>query len=213
MAVFNYTKQLCVAICLYSLYGFTLASLGGVDPTEFKQFVRKNEYKFRSEKSQGNVNYSLKYVPEELKTIGAFYNGEISQKEADQLLLKGKNQLTLLLELQSTEQGNSDFLKAFPDSIPFEKRVKYYAFEFQEDIAIRDQYSQILPVKSYHFERDFGLSGKGSFVLIVNTNKKVEELNVQLKNKLVGNEEIQLNLSVPSLPKLKQSKKWKNPKQ
>jgi hypothetical protein len=195
---------------MFFLFGFIESDNKAVDPIDFQKYVRENGNSFKKLLIHEDIHYSIVYLPEELKIIHDFNNRIITREEAWQELKNSKNQLTLLFQIEIPENGRQEFLKYRPDSVSYEQRIKYYSFDFQKDISITDSKGSIMKINTFHFEREFGLSGKGTFTLILNKETKVEQLNILFNDEIFGGKELEMKLPIPQLPKLKHTKKWKN---
>jgi hypothetical protein len=206
----KWTYNIFAGIGLFLMFGFVESDLKGVDPEDFQKFVRDHGSNFKKSLTHNEVLYSVIYLPEELKVISDFNNGFITGVEAERELKNSKVQLTLLFQIEIPENGRQEFIKYKPDSISYEQRLKYYSFDFQKDISIKDGKGSKLKIRTFHFEREFGLSGKGTFTLTIKKETKIEQLHIQFNDKIFGGKELEISLPLPQLPKLKHTKKWKN---
>jgi hypothetical protein len=203
------TLPLLLALLSYSFIGVD----SNVEPEEYLQSYKQLNSSVQKDVWSGDVHYSASYITKEIQVIQALQRGTMTKREA-QLWLKNKeNEVTILFQIEIPANGRQEFLKYEVDSSTYEERVKYFSFEFKNDIALNGNNSTELKVKDYHFERDFGLSRKGTITLSVSLPKKIKTLQLKFNDKIYGdgNETIEFDLKkIHALPKLKDPRKWKN---
>jgi len=180
-----------------------------IDPEAFMEHVKKNSSQFKEQIINKDIHYTLLYVPVELKVIQGYQNGMLSPIEAENLLKEGNKSLKFIFQIEIPDHGRREFMTYRPDSISYDNRVKYYAFEFIRDISFKSHNGADLKIINYHFERDYGISPRGTFTLEVE-NPSTQKVEFTFNDKVFSKEELRIKLEVPKLPKLKKVKKWKN---
>lgn len=205
----NCIKHSTIIAGILVCFGFSGTVSHQVDPDEFQRFVRTNEAQFKREIVFGNIHYAVTYLPEELQIISDVQNKLISPETGNDQLKKRSNNLTFLFEIRIPVNGNKEFLKYPVDSTTYEERLNYYAFDFKNDFFVTNGKGNRLPVSNFLFEREFGLSGKGTFVIQLKSPMKSTQITLRFFDQILSKELIEIRLTIPQLPKLKNCKKWK----
>lgn len=179
-------------------------------PDEYVQSYSANKTLFVKSVEGKDVMYTAKMIPAELRVIYQFKRGQINVEEAKELVESRKGEVEFILELEIPSNGNNEFLKAESDTMNYDERLSYFAFDFKEDIKIWID-NHVITLTDYHFERDFGVSPKGTFTFSVMTQKNEKTLIIEIDNKVYGDriQAIEFDLSsLKTLPRLKNIKKW-----
>jgi hypothetical protein len=198
-----------VVLCVHVTNAASFPPPFGVDPMVFRKFMHDHSSEFRASSNEQELIYTVSYVPSEFKVINDYKKGFIDINEAEKQLIDTKNQFNLLLQIQFLGETNQDILLYKPDSLSYEERVKYLAFEFRKDVQILDDKGRKIEITGCHFERDFGLSTTATFSFVVKKNKDNKKLIVIINDRIWHKAAHELTLSLPKLPKLKKTTKWK----
>jgi hypothetical protein len=198
-----------ILLCVHDTNAASLSPPFGVDPIAFRKFMHDHSSEFRASSNEQELIYTVSYVPSEFKVINDYKKGFIDINEAEKQLIDTKNQFNLLLQIQFLGETNQDILLYKPDSLSYEERVKYLAFEFRKDVQILDDKGRKIEITGCHFERDFGLSTTATFSFVVKKNKDNKKLIVIINDRIWHKAAHELTLSLPKLPKLKKTTKWK----
>lgn len=198
-----------VVLCVHVTNAASFPPPFGVDPMVFRKFMYDHSSEFRASSTEQEIIYTVSYIPSELKVINDYKKGFIDLKEAEKLIDDTKNQFNLLLQIQFLGATNQDILHYKLDSLSYEERIKYLAFEFRKDVQILDEKGRKIEMTGCHFERDFGLSTTATFSIVAKKNNENKKLTVIINDRIWHKETRELTLSLPKLPKLKKTTKWK----
>ncbi|MFT5779002.1 MAG: hypothetical protein ACI837_001959 [Crocinitomicaceae bacterium] len=205
------------------LYRFFIVSIGigflmafswrseGVTPEEYKKQYSEKVDAFSMVSNDHGVEYSLKFVPKELQVISSYSKGVLTITEAEEWLKESENEVRFMLQIEIPENGRQEFLKYESENYSYEDRVKYYAFDFAKDIEVWVDEKQKLELNSFNFEREFGVSPKGTMILSVNIPKNAKNLSVKFTDQVYGTDSQSFLFDLKefnSLPRLKNIKKW-----
>jgi hypothetical protein len=200
-----------VIIMLFVISGFEWQF--GVDPEGYISAYNNNKSSFQKTVVDRKVQYTLSFIPDELRIIQQYRKGQIDQDEVEKRIKQNETALEFLLEIEIPENGFQEFLKYPADSIPYEGRVEYFAFGFGKDITVNFDKSTDQPITGYTFERNFGASPKGAISFYVNVPDKTKNVTIQFKDQVYGTQSqkivFELN-DIKALPQLKKVTKWKN---
>lgn len=185
----------------------------GVDPEGYISAYNNNKSSFQKTVVDNEINYTLSFIPDDLRVIQQYRKGQIDQNEVEKRLKHKETTLEFLLEIEIPENGIQEFLKYPADSIPYESRVEYFAFGFGKDITVNFDKSTDQPITGYTFERNFGASPKGAISFYVNVPDKTKNVTIQFMDQVYGTQSqkivFELN-DIKALPQLKKVTKWKN---
>ena len=182
----------------------------GVGPDDYVQYYKQNKSLFVKSSEGKDVLYTARIMPSSIRAIQAYQIGQINEEEAKMLI--SSDRLEVLLEIQIRSNEKSTFLKAQIDTLDFDNRLNYYAFEFNEDLTVKVD-GKVVPIYDFHFERDFGLSHKASFTFSLPLTARAKNLSLEINNRIIKESIIPLHfdlLHLKKLPRLKKIKKWKN---
>ncbi|TNF48834.1 MAG: hypothetical protein EP305_04485 [Bacteroidetes bacterium] len=185
----------------------------GVEPSNYITSINEKNEVFQKDVWSGDVHYMIGYIPKELQVIQAMKRGTISEIEAQKWLKGKEKEVTLLFQIEIPVNGRQEFLTFEKDSTTYEERVKYFSFGFKNDIHIVENNLTEIGIVDYHFERDFGLSPKGTISISFNLSNQVKTLQFKFDDKVYGNGVISVDFDIKEikkLPKLKDPTKWKN---
>jgi hypothetical protein len=200
-----------VLLSSFCLLGFSWLS-STVEPEQFIAHYKNHSQLLQVEKTQDQCVWTLRYVPEELSIIRQFYAGGISETEAQAWLNEKSSTYTFVLELEIPSLGNAEFLSLEHPTMNYEARVKYYAFGLKNDIQFSYNKQDFKPIMGLEFERNYGASNKGTFIITLPREKKSNELHVKIEDRVYGTEALKLTFNLEPLqdfPSLKNVKKWK----
>jgi hypothetical protein len=198
-----------IALLSYSFIGVERS----VEPEEYLLSYQQMGTSVQKDVWSGKVHYFAGFLTKEIQVIHALQRGTMSKQEASTWLKKKENEVTILFQIEIPANGRQEFLKYEVDSSTYEERVKYYSFEFKNDITLSGNNSTELKISDYHFERDFGLSPKGTISLSVILPKNLKTLVLKFNDQIYGDgvNTIDFDLKeINALPKLKDPRKWKN---
>jgi hypothetical protein len=159
------------------------------------------------------VTYTLHYFPIELQAIRSYRQSKNASKEVENELNAAKKQYQFLLELNIPQNGTKEFL-TFSDGgkNSYEQRLKYFSFQFGKDIQYLSKDNMWLPVESFQFERNFGMTNQGSFLFEIPKENIGDTLKIELASKIYAHNTLEFTYSkktLNSLPQLKKVSKWK----
>ena len=202
---------------LISLIAFTTTALStncfGVEPSQFVKAFMEIEGEFSQTEIDGIVHYHLKLIPAELRVISSVKKGVFDEQMAEEFLTRSKARLDFILQIQIPENGHQEFLKFESDTISYEEKVEYYAFDFQENIKVIIDGDVTSRVSDYIFERNYGSSPKGTFSFSIPYEIGDKNIEIKIDDKVYGSKENTFSFetkSIKKLPRLKKVKKWIN---
>lgn len=205
---YRFFVVLLTSFCMFS-FSWNASS---VEPEQFITYYKKHSQQLQVEKTQDQCVWTLRYVPEELSIIRQFYAGGISEAEAQAWMDEKSSTYTFVLELEIPSLGNAEFLSLEHPELNYEARVKYYAFGLKNDIQFSYDKQDLKPIMGLEFERNFGASNKGVFIITLPKEKKSKELHVNIEDRVYGTQALKLTFNLEPLedfPSLKNVKKWK----
>jgi hypothetical protein len=187
----------------------------GVDPATYLEMYKNLNSSIHKKLNSGKIEYSVSYITKEIQIIQAYNRGIITEQEAQKWLNDKVNEIALHFQIEVPSNGNQEFLKYESDSSSYEERVKYFSFGFKSDLTLVIDQNDTININDYHFERNFGISPKGTIIMSAKVPKNCKSLELIFNDKIYGKHEqsIEFDLKdINSLPKLKTIKKWKNHK-
>jgi hypothetical protein len=184
-----------------------------VHPDKYITEFKKKSALLTLSNSTELVSYTLHYFPIELQAIRSYRQSKNASKEIESELNAAKKQYQFLLELNIPQNGSKEFL-SFSDGgkNTYEQRLKYFSFQFGKDIQYLSKDNMWLPVESFQFERNFGMTNKGSFLFEIPKENIGETLKISIASKIYTHTALEFTFSkktLNSLPQLKKVSKWK----
>jgi hypothetical protein len=184
-----------------------------VHPDKYITEFKKKSALLTISNSTELVSYTLHYFPIELQAIRSYRQSKNASKEVESELIAAKKQYQFLLELNIPQNGSKEFL-SFSDGGKnnYEQRLKYFSFQFGKDIQYLSKDNMWLPVESFQFERNFGMTNKGSFLFEIPKENIGETLKISIASKIYTHTALEFTFSkktLNSLPQLKKVSKWK----
>lgn len=184
-----------------------------VHPDKYITEFKKKSALLTISNSTELVSYTLHYFPIELQAIRSYRQSKNASKEVENELNAAKKQYQFLLELNIPQNGSKEFL-SFSDGGKnnYEQRLKYFSFQFGKDIQYLSKDNMWLPVESFQFERNFGMTNKGSFLFEIPKENIGETLKISIASKIYTHTALEFTFSkktLNSLPQLKKVSKWK----
>jgi hypothetical protein len=184
-----------------------------VHPDKYITEFKKKSALLTLSNSTELVSYTLHYFPIELQVIHSYRQSKNASKEVESELNAAKKQYQFLLELNIPQNGSKEFL-SFSDGGKnnYEQRLKYFSFQFGKDIQYLSKDNMWLPVESFQFERNFGMTNKGSFLFEIPKENIGETLKISIASKIYTHTALEFTFSkktLNSLPQLKKVSKWK----
>lgn len=196
----------------FTCFGFT-SIMCGVDPAVYLEEYQLQSGEFKKEVSDNSVIYTVSYIPKEIQVIQAVRNKSVTNSEAQQWLNNKDNEVSFIFQIEIPSIGKQEFLKMESDSIPYEQRLKYFSFNFKNDMSLLVNGSEKIAFNNFHFERDFGMSPKGTFTVSAILPKSTKRIEFVFHDKIYGSKEHSIEFDfkkMKSLPQLKTINKWKN---
>lgn len=184
-----------------------------VHPDKYITEFKKKSALLTLSNSTELVSYTLHYFPIELQAIRSYRQSKNASKEVESELNAAKKKYQFLLELNIPQNGSKEFL-SFSDGGKnnYEQRLKYFSFQFGKDIQYLSKDNMRLPVESFQFERNFGMTNKGSFLFEIPKENIGETLKITIASKIYTHTALEFTFSkktLNSLPQLKKVSKWK----
>lgn len=212
--------SICKGCTLVILPILFLCSFSGlerkVQPDRYLEIFESQKPYFQKELKDAYSHYKVSFIPREIQVIQGVKQGKISSLQAQEWLNESDSEISFLITIEIPENGNKEFLKFEKDSTTYDQRLDYYAFEFARDIQIVTIDNQTINVSDYHFERDFGLSPKGTFSVSFTKPENIKEFDLVIDDKIYGSQAKRITFNYAKfndLPQLKKINKWKNHKE
>ena len=122
-----------------------------LSPKEYKTWVQKY---CKLEKKEGNILYELLLKPADYVVCTESSNEAITQQEQKKLLneIDGVKYFDLRITLDS--EGHDLIRYRLVKDQDYDLRVKYYDFQFQNDICLVDSRNDTVRAVLYHFENN-----------------------------------------------------------
>ncbi|MBC7412326.1 MAG: hypothetical protein H7331_07720 [Bacteroidia bacterium] len=135
-----------------------------LSPSEYVQWIQNSENGLKKEKKIDEISFSLQHKPTDYVICQEEQTNTISPQ-----VLKSKRAELNDMEYYDFKiilaNGEGELLKHNLESNDqYDKRVKYFAFEMQKDIAIV-QNNDTIPCALFHFERAYDVSPFSTFLL------------------------------------------------
>lgn len=185
---------------------------GKLDPEEFGSWYSDHRADFIKSCSIGTYNYQLALVPADLKLIQLVKNGIVSKEDLENFRNENENTLDFILRIEIPENGNVEFLK-YPgnNTLTYEERLKYYAFELQKNIKLINTDGQELSCEDYLFERSYGIQPAGTIRFSFDSKNLKNEFKVVVNDSGFDSNSMEFIFDatlIKKTPKLKYSKLW-----
>lgn len=187
------------------------ANARSVLPEKYIEKVRSISHDLHVVQHSGHAQYTLRLVPSALKVIHAYRKKQITAVQAAEWLNDAEKTFQFSLNIEIPNFGYREFLTFDNDKHSYEEKVKYYSFGFAQHIEFLDKNQKWQPVSSYNFERDFGLSPKGTMLFSVDKQNIKNVLQIRISDEVFGGEPSTFVFDlkkINSLPKLKKVEKW-----
>jgi len=122
-----------------------------LSPKEYKTWVQKY---CKLEKKEGNILYELLLKPSDYVVCTESSNEAITQQEQKKLLseIDGVKYFDLRITLDS--EGHDLIRYRLLKDEDYDLRIKYYDFQFQNDICLIDSRNDTVHAVLYHFENN-----------------------------------------------------------
>lgn len=147
-----------------------------LSPSQYISWVNNPENGLVSNKSIGNFQFDLQYRPGPYLTLMELGNTEFSDEEYKSTLHHFDDQYQFLLRIK-LNNGNNNWLDSLADNFENkEEKIKYLSFFMQDDIKLIKN-NDTVDCKLYHFERNYGISPYGTFLLEFPDSKKNKQEN------------------------------------
>ncbi len=162
-------------------------------------------------RSSGVANYSVRLVPGAVKVIHLYKNKRINAVQAKEMLEQSQTQYDFILSIEIPENGSREFMAYDNGRDAYDTKVKYYSFGFSQHIRFENATKEWQKVVAYNFERDFGLSPKGTILFSVPKSALGKDLKIEIHDQIFGLEPIFFDFDLKllqKLPKLKAVEKW-----
>lgn len=184
-----------------------------VQPDKYISVFKQKAALLTLSNSSDIVTCTLHYFPIELQAIRSYRQSKNASKEVENELTEAKKQYQFLLELNIPQNGTKEFL-TFSDGgkNTYEQRLKYFSFQFGKDIQYLSKDNMWLPVESFQFERNFGMTNQGSFLFEIPKENIGDTLKIELASKIYAHNALEFTYTkktLNSLPQLKKVSKWK----
>jgi hypothetical protein len=176
-----------------------------LSPQEYVTWIQQHMYEAQNE---GNLSFELQYKPYDYIACLESGSGQISESVRGVITgeLEGFEYFDLRIGIIS---GGEELLKyQLPDPGAYEKRVKYYAYEFARDISLISASGDTVHPVLFHFERAYDVTSFCTFSLAfpkeqIDYSKK---LNISIYDRLFSSRVISFDFegsNLHQLPKLK----------
>jgi hypothetical protein len=193
------------------LLGFSVAWSKSVAPEKYLSKVHEIANQLVITRSSGVAVYTLRLVPGAVKVIHLFKNGRIDATQAKEMLEQSKTRYDFILNIEIPENGAREFMAFDNGRDAYDTKVKYYSFGFSEHIRFENSTKQWQKVTAYNFERDFGLSPKGTMLFSIPKSALGKDLKLEIHDQIFGLDAIYFDFDLKilqKLPKLKPVEKW-----
>jgi hypothetical protein len=162
-------------------------------------------------RTSGVANYSVRLVPGAVKVIHLYKNKRITAQQAREMLEESKTRYDFILSIEIPQNGAREFMAYDNGKDAYDAKVKYYSFGFSEHIRFENNTKQWQKVMAYNFERDFGLSPKGTMLFSIPKSALGKDLKIEIHDQIFGVDAIYFDFDLKilqKLPKLKAVEKW-----
>jgi hypothetical protein len=134
--------------------------------SDAKAFVEAEAEKHAYETKIKDVNLTLKYISNEQMALRDLDDLSKATQASFDSILKGYDSLLFFNLEVSIDHFNEELLHYKPEQgASFEERVAYYSFDMQKNICIVVAEKDTIPCTMYHYERNYGVSPKNTFML------------------------------------------------
>lgn len=184
---------------------------GGVSPEEFKEFYKSHQSKFLKQNTVNDINYTVQFIPVELKILKANSIKVTSDEVIRQMYVDYKNSYEFLVQIEANE-FKGDILEYPSLKESYNDRLSYLSFEMKNDIKFVLDQQDTINCAEYLYERNFGMSPKASITIGFETKKSFKTLDIIINDKLFQTNNLRFEFNtkdIKLLPKLKKSQKWK----
>ena len=194
-----------------------LATLGcawrkPVSPSKYIDKVNDVQDMLAQTKYSGSGQYTLILVPGALRVIHLYKSKHITVVQAQEMLADSYSRYDFMLQIEIPENGMREFMAFENGKDTYESKVKYFSFGFAEDIKFQASNGSWVKVGTYNFERNFGLSPKGTMLFSVAKEAADKTLKIEIQDRIFGVDAMQFEFDlkyINKLPKLEQASKWK----
>lgn len=178
----------------------------GVSPDKFKAIYKKHQGKLVKNIAVHELNYSVAYVPVEMKIINLQKKKALSKVEINAIYAEYKKSKEFLLQLSISQFTNEWLKNRLDEGMDYSERVEYISFQMKNDIKFVLDKKDTIPCSNYIYERNFGTSPVTSIIIGFDTEKKYKKVEIILKDQLFNNDQLTFSFNskdMNALPKLK----------
>ena len=148
-----------------------------LNPIEYVKWVRQNDVQ---EQQRGEITYSLQHKPHDYIVCMEVGSEQIN-KDQRKTIMNDLGYLEYFDLRIGLVNGTEEFLKYhLSDKEEYNRRVKYYAFDFKNDISLISNSDTLHPVL-FHFERAYDLIPYATFSLAFSKDKINYSKNISLE--------------------------------
>lgn len=183
-----------------------------VSPSAYIAKVNTLSEQLVSKQFSGSGQYTLRLVPSALRIIQLYKNKHINVVQAQEMLAQSSERYDFMLHVIIPENGSREFMSFDNGKDSYESKVKYFSFLFGDDIKFRGKDGVWMKVSGYNFERDFGLTPKGTMLFSLPRLVIGKTLVIEIKDQIFGNQALQFEFDlnvINKLPRLEPVSKWK----
>jgi hypothetical protein len=193
------------ALIFFSVLTLSFSFKKKMDIEGYLQWYNENKSDFKQVQLAGDLTYTLFLIPKEMDLIRQYRAGQISLEILNKLNRQKKQNLAFRLEISCPQKGTKDFVTEIPsDTYSYDNRVKYYAFDFKNDIKFKRENSDTMQPQNYIFERGNGLVPYSICLIDFPVNLSKEKINLFIENKTLAHK-VQFSFQIKSktIPALK----------
>lgn len=180
------------------------------DATEYFRYIDKPENGLKISKSFTEIELTAKYLPPELKALQEL-ESEFEKETFDSLVSYYSGSYNFLFSIAPVKNSQVDDLNyydiySYDEYVERKKVLNYY---LEECFILKSGKKEYYPVL-FHFEQDYGVSGKLNFHLVFVPSeqiktRKTEELKLTFNDPIYNTEQTEFifkKRSLKNIPKL-----------
>lgn len=177
-----------------------------LSPGEYVQWFKSEENHLRKSESVNELRYTMEYRSPELTALQQLQSENVTRNELDSAIKDMEGLVQFRLEIDVPASGKEFMKHDLKSDADYEPRVKYFAFEMQNDIYILNDSGDTIPCAMYHFERSYGVSPVSVFLLGFSGIDLKKDMEVIVHEKVFANKEIRFVFNATELKNIPQLK-------
>lgn len=172
----------------------------------YSGWMEENSSELSKSYSNDKLEFILNFIPSDYAAYLTLQGEKPTQEYWDTLKNNYDSISIFKLQIKSLNSNEEFYKTDKPDASLYEDRVKYYSFEFQQNIfAVLDN-SDTINCNMFHYERSYGVSPYSTFMIGFEKFNPEKDVKIIIREKYFTNKNIEFKYSKKELSNVPQLK-------